>query len=345
MQKPKRLNQITIAKATGVSRATVSLVLRGGQGASEETKAKVLAAAAEMGYRPNALVHSIRSGKSRSIGILVPPHDSYWKDVCYGIHDELLRADHLPLFLWDSEHHNEPTEQYALKQIHRLLDHWVDGVILWPHFSDYYARHLHEFESRNIPLVIIDHNVPKLAADSVESDEDQIAILSISHLASLGHRNYLVVSGPDGLGWADERAAALIGEIKKIPGARSHQLRLPCDVDVSGSIAKTLGAHPEITAVASATDAFAQQTYLAAETLGWAIPLRLSVVGVGNLGFGRIMSPPLTSIHQDGYAVGVKAARVELDRSSGELTGPPRRFTIAPQLIVRNSTGACPEIS
>lgn len=339
MQKPKRLNQVTIAKATGVSRATVSLVLRGGQGASEDTKAKVLAAAEKMGYRPNALIHSIRSGKSRSVGVLVPPHDSYWKDVCYGIHDELLKSDHLPLFLWDSEHHSEPTEQYALKQIHRLLDRWVDGVILWPHFSDYYARHLHEFERRNIPLVIIDHTVPELAADSVESDEGQIAALSINHLAALGHKRYLVLSGPIGLGWADERCGALIREIEKIPGAQHQQLRLPSDTDVCEIIASTLKSDPGITAVASATDALAQQAYLAAEALGWQIPRRLSVVGVGNLGYGQIMSPPLTSIHQDGYAVGQKAARVELDRSSGSLNGPARRFTIAPRLILRSSTG------
>lgn len=337
--KPKRLNQVAIAKATGVSRATVSLVLRGGQGSSETTKAKVLAAAEKMGYRPNDLVHSIRSGKSRSVGVLVPPYDTYWKNVCHGIHDRLMEANHLPLFLWDSEHRSEPAEDYALKQIHRLLNRWVDGVILSPEFSHHYARHLHEFESRNIPLVVIDNTIPELPADIVESDEAEIAALACKHLASLGHHSYLILSGPENLGWADDRCKSFLEEIGKQEGSQTRILRLTCDIDVAEIIVDVLKATPSITAVLAATDAFAQQAYLAAKSLSWNIPQRLSVVGVGNLNFGKIMSPSLTTIDQDGYRVGQKAAQVELERSSGILIGAPRRFAIPVRLIERGSTG------
>jgi LacI family transcriptional regulator len=339
MQKPKRLNQLAIAKATGVSRATVSLVLRGGQGSSKETKAKVIAAAEKMGYRPNALVQGIRSGKSRSVGVLVPPHDTYWKDVCYGIHDRLVEANHLPLFLWDSEHHSEPSGDYALKQIHRLLDRWVDGVILSPEFSQHYATHLQEFERRNIPLVVIDHTIPELPADNVESDEAQIASLAVSHLVSQGHRSYLILTGPKQLGWADERCDQFVRELERHPGCKSHTVRLPLQTYATETVIEILRKDPSITAVLAATDIFAHQAYLAASALSWNIPARLSVIGVGNLNFDHVLSPPLTSIDQDGYQVGQKAAQVELERSSGILNGPARRFTIPVQLIERGSTG------
>ena len=114
MSKPKRLSQSAIAKATGLSRATVSLVLRGGSGPSEATQAKVISAAKRLGYQPNDLVHSIRSGKSRTVGVLAEPHDSYWRDVCYGIHDRLIESNHLPLFLW----HNHQTSQHAQRRGH-----------------------------------------------------------------------------------------------------------------------------------------------------------------------------------------------------------------------------------
>lgn len=339
MLKPKRLNQVAIARATGVSRATVSLVLRGGSGSSEETKAKVRAAAEKMGYRPNALVRSIRSGKSRTVGVLVPPHDAYWKDICYGIHDRLVEADHLPLFLWDSEHHNESGEQYALRQIHRLLDGWVDGVILWPEFSKHYAQHLQEFERRNIPLVVIDHSVPGFGADVVESNEAMIAELIVNHLASQNHRSYLIVSGPLELGWADARCRALLDRLAKIPHSEAHVLRLPFGADLEEAITGFLESQTSITAIVATTDNFARKTYQAAHRLGLDIPGKISVIGVGNLAFSSVLSPPLTTIHQNGYAVGQKAAQVELERSSGILTGPPRFYSVPVSLVERGSTG------
>jgi LacI family transcriptional regulator len=343
MAKPKRPNQTAIAKATGLSRATVSLVLRGGSGPSESTQAKVLAVARRMGYQPNELVHSIRSGKSRTVGVLVQPYDSYWRDVCYGVHDRLIEAHHLPLFLWNNDRPNN--EEYGCEQIRRLLSRWVDGVILSPNFADLYASHLHEFQTRNIPLVIIDHTAASGAADSVGSDERQIAQLLVSHLTQLNHRQILVVSGPQGLGWADNRARAVKDEIAKVAGGVSHELRVPLEPlepnempEIATMIAAALQQKPEITAVIACTDRMAKSVYKAARELKWAIPDRLSVVGVADLNFSAVLPPPLTTVRQDGYAIGRQAAQVELERSAGLLSGPPRSFQIPATLIVRGST-------
>lgn len=348
MTKPKRLSQSAIAKATGLSRATVSLVLRGGAGPSEATQAKVLSAAKRLGYQPNDLVHSIRSGKSRTVGVLAEPHDSYWRDVCYGIHDRLIESNHLPLFLWHN--HQVVSEEYARQQIHRLLSRWVDGVILWPFFAEVYAKHLHEFQTRNIPLVIIDHTIPGTEADVVESDESQIAEQLVAHLYALNHRSFLVVSGPQHIGWADNRASSMRNELEKHAGAIVHELRVPQPstipseskelAEVSRMIAETLSQHPQITAVIACTDIIAQSVYSAAHALDWSIPERLSVVGVADLNFAELMSPPLTTVRQNGYTIGRQAAQVELERSAGLLSGPSRLFQVGTSLIVRQSTAA-----
>jgi LacI family transcriptional regulator len=338
MLKPKRLNQLTIAKSLGVSRATVSLVLRGGKGASEETTKKVLNMARKMGYRPNALVHSIRSGKSRSIGVLVPPHDSHWQAVCYGIHDRLMEAEHLPLFLWDTEHHTQSSEAYALEQINRLLDRWVDGVILWPQFSTYYARHLHEFQSRNIPLTIIDHAEQELDADTVYSDEAMIADLAATHLASLGHRHFLNIQGPKNLGWADSRSNAVVKKLNSLRDINVITIRPEFHTNVEQEITSTLRDHPYITAVISGTDHLAKMACNAAQNLGMSVPKQLSVIGVGDLNFAKTMTPALTTINQHGYEIGKKAAQLNLERSAGILTGPARHHKIPVSLVQRSST-------
>jgi LacI family transcriptional regulator len=344
MSKPKRLNQAAIAKATGLSRATVSLVLRGGTGPAEATRAKVFSAARRMGYQPNALVHSIRSGKSRTIGVLVQPYDSYWRDVCYGIHDRLIEAGYLPLFLWNNDQPNN--EEYGCEQIRRLLSRWVDGVILSPNFADLYASHLHEFQTRNIPLVIIDHVAVRGAADRVGSDESQIATLLVTHITRLGHRQILVVSGPEGLGWADKRATAIKTAIEKVEGGVPHLLRVPLEPlepnempEIAQMIAATLRQKPEITAVLACTDRIAKSAYRAAQELQWTVPQRLSVSGVADLNFSALLTPSLTTVRQDGYAMGRQATQFVLERTAGLLTGPPRSAQVPVTLVERGSTG------
>lgn len=338
--KPRRPSQLAISKAAGVSRTTVSLALRGGQGLTAETQARVLAVARKMGYRPNALVHSIRSGRSRTVGVLAHPHDSYWRSVCHGIHDRLVDADHLPLFLWNNENAALSPEAYAVNQIHRLLDRWVDGVILWPYFAALFSQHLQEFETRNIPVITIDHQQPDIAADSVESDEPMIARLIVSHLTALGHRRFLIITGPEGVGWADNRSAAIAAELRAAGVARGDVdvLRVALKGDVSPDVRRTLVARPGVTAVIPCTDSFALAVYRAAAELRLAIPERLSVIGVADLDFASLISPALTTIRQDGYEIGRQAAQLELERSAGLLTGPPRQLRLPVSLIERGST-------
>jgi DNA-binding LacI/PurR family transcriptional regulator len=97
-------------------------------------------------------------------------------------------------------------------------------------------------------------------------------------------------------------------------------------------------AHPGVTAVIACTDKFAQNTYEAAAILNWEIPDRISVIGVADLDFAAVMSPPLTTVRQDGYAIGRRAAQVELERSTGLLIGPPRFFREPGTLVIRQST-------
>lgn len=230
-----------------------------------------------------------------------------------------------------------------------MLSRWVDGVILSPNFADLYASHLHEFQTRNIPLVIIDHVAAKGAADRVESDETQIAALVVAHLTSLQHRNILVVSGPEGLGWADKRATAAKNEIDKTAGGVAHVLRVPLEPlepnempEIVTMIAEALQEKPEITAVLACTDRIAKSAYRAAQQLKWPIPGRLSISGVADLNFSALITPPLTTVRQDGYAIGRRAAQFALERTAGLLSGAPRVAQVPVTLLERGSTGLAP---
>src|SRR5580658_9189958 len=100
--KPSRplASQKRIAEEAGVSQSTVSLVLAGHRLNSDATSRRVLEAAERLGYRPNLLVRGIQTGKTGTIGVLIPPFDFYWGEVLCGIHDVLTEKDSVPITLW-----------------------------------------------------------------------------------------------------------------------------------------------------------------------------------------------------------------------------------------------------
>ena len=202
-----QVNQKRIAEQAGVSQSTVSLVLSGRRVSSDETSQRVLKAAERLRYRPNLLVRGIQTGKTRMIGVMMPPFDFYWSEVLYGIHDVLTDADHVPITLWTAHTGATPRQRNApgdeLLQIHRLLDRRVDGVILWPPFSQAFSEHVNEFSSRNLPVVTIDHELPpEYNADYVGSDEASGGRMAAKHLYDQGHRRMGHLAGPPVATWA-----------------------------------------------------------------------------------------------------------------------------------------------
>ena len=99
IQSNRAASQAAIAARAGVARTTVSLALRGGEGLNADTLKRILQAADELGYRPNNLVQALRSGRTGLVGVLVPPCDTFWSDVLYGIHDVLIAQNHVPMAL------------------------------------------------------------------------------------------------------------------------------------------------------------------------------------------------------------------------------------------------------
>jgi LacI family transcriptional regulator len=343
-----QISQKRIAEEAGVSQSTVSLVLAGRNVSSEETRRRVIAAAERLKYRPNLLVHSIQTGKTRMIGVMAPPMDYYWSQVLYGVHDVLVAADHVPINLW-TKHSGAAVQDRTgyeideLEQIHRLLDRRVDGVILWPPFASLFSDHVHEFTTRDLPVVTIDHELPaEFKSDSVGSDEAQGGRVVAEHLIELGHRRIGHLAGASVASWAVRRRTAFERALAAYP-----QASLVVEEAPAGEIAQAMpqalallaGANRP-TAVFAATDLYAKCVYRAAAEMGLRIPNDLSVVGFSDDGFAQDMIPPLTTVRQPAYEIGRKAAELVLGRSSGTIMGRQvRRVDLPVRLIVRNSTG------
>lgn len=312
-------SQSAIAKRAGVARTTVSLVLRGGRGLNPATVKKVLKAAEELGYRPNMLVKSIRTGKTRMIGVMMPPSDSHWAKIMYGIHDELTDRDYVPLFLWSAHEEQSYDEQRELAQVHRMLDRRIDGVILWPLFAKMYSQHIQEFSSRNLPVVTVDCRINKeVKADSVCSDDYEGVKAVVEHLTGKGHRRFIHFSGPLNEEWAKMRRTGFRNTLKAC-GFKARMVEVPMKGPYEQIIRAELSRMNGPTAVFAATDNIARTVYQVAFSMGLNIPDDLSVVGFGDLDFSQHLHPPLTTVHAAPYEMGRRAAQIVIDRVEGVL--------------------------
>jgi LacI family transcriptional regulator len=267
---------------------------------------------------------------------MVPPFDSHWAQVLYGIHDELSKNDYAPIFLWSAHRDEEMDEQRELKPVHRLLDHRVDGVILWPYFAQMYAGHIKEFSDRNLPVVTIDCRINDgVKADAVLSD-DQIGTKAVAeHLVGLGHKNILHFCGPDSEDWAKMRRESFSAEVD------CECVEVPLKPPRAGIIRDALKQFPDTTAVFASTDHIARDVYEVAAELGLNIPGDLSVVGYSDLEFAKYLYPALTTVHANPYAMGRRAASLLIDRLEGGLKEKNSQVDYLPvELINRNSTKA-----
>jgi LacI family transcriptional regulator len=342
-----QISQKLIAEQAGVSQSTVSLVLSGRRVTSDETTQRVLKAAERLKYRPNLLVRGIQTGKTRMVGVMMPPFDYYWSEVLYGIHDMLAAADHVPITLWAAHTDPGPRRRNApakgleeLEQIHRLLDRRIDGVILWPSFANLFYQHVEEFSSRNLPVVVIDHQLPpEYGADFVGSDEASGGRMIAEHLYSLGHRRFGHLAGRRTATWAIARRRAFENSIAKMPGANNVTIECAAD-DVSLSVREArqmLSLPDRPTAIFAACDFYAKSVYQAAAELDLRVPEDVSVVGFADDDFTAEMSPPLTTVRQPAYEIGRRAAEIVLARSMGRMRERTVHEELPVTLVVRES--------
>src|SRR3990170_4048693 len=259
-----------VAKAANVSLAAASRILRGDRERfGDETCRRVLEASRKLGWRRNLLVNGMQTGRTQTIGVMIPPYDSFWVSVLSGIHDMLAASDYLPITIWIGSlgdmPHFEKDEAEGLRQINRLLDRRVDGLILWPTFSVDYYHHFPEFVERRVPVAVIDHY--STVADSVETDEEQATAVVADHLLGLGHRRIACLSSREtpSQTWAVKRRGSFEEAVRRRPDATVKSWRLNAQGSNGLEVARQLLADDlRPTAVFTVSDHEAEFVYEAA---------------------------------------------------------------------------------
>ncbi|MCE2780529.1 LacI family DNA-binding transcriptional regulator [Limnohabitans sp.] len=320
-----------VAKQAGVSPSTVSRILNGTAQVSEEKQALVKAVIEELGFRPDPAARSLAGGRTMSIGVLTQFIDSpYYGEALRGIEDELHKANYVPLFV--SGHWNEAEEK---NRLFMLQERKVDGIIV---LTGKLANETLVEMAAKIPVVVTGRRLSASGLFSIDFDNTEGASLAVRHLHALGHTRVAFISGPLDHPDATERLQGFKEEASKKGMALDDELIVYSDYQEAGgfrAMNSLLDARVQFTAVLAANDQMAYGARLALHRSGLRVPEDISLIGFDDLPHSAFTLPPLTSVRQSVYEIGVSAAKAMIDILNKQ--NPPSRL-VAAELVVREST-------
>ncbi|MBN2712674.1 MAG: LacI family DNA-binding transcriptional regulator [Planctomycetes bacterium] len=329
-----------IATCSGCSVTTVSRVLRQQGDISEDTRVRVMDAAKKLKYRPNFLVRGIQTGKTMTIGMVTLLSD-YHAQILQGVHDRLIEDEYVAIVLRnDKKPDGSFAQESETNQIHRLVDRRIDGIIMTPVEDEENEAYLREIRNHELPLVLVDRDMPNAASNFVGSDDYLGGKMAAEHLLENGHRRIAHLAGPDFVTTARLRKEGFLDALKAAGINDSVVITDKTFADGMAQARELLSSADRPTAIFTANDLLAAGTYKAAAELGISIPDDLSVVGFGNLSFGEMINPALTTFDQQPYNIGRIAADMLLEMINPEASAhesKPVKKHLAPILIPRKS--------
>jgi LacI family transcriptional regulator len=327
-----------IARELGVSITTVSKVLNNRDDIGEDTRARVLARVAALGYRPNAVARSLTLRRTHTLGIVVPDlMHSFFVEIVTAI-EACVSRRHYGLLVCNLA--EDPAKERP--QLEMLLERQVDGIVLAAATATRNGDLLRRIVGMGKGLVLIDRDDhPGVACHRVITDDEEVGHVAATHLLDLGHRAIGHLTGPP-LVHAKRRRQGYARAL------RERRVRIDAKKIVTGgfrepegyaAMERLLRSSPDVTAVFAVNDPAAIGAMKAAWERGLRIPEDISIVGAGDIAHGDMLKVPLTTVSWSRRDLGTRAAELILDQIEKNAAGPFDRAIIPPELVVRASSG------
>lgn len=306
-----------IARKLGLHHSTVSRALRDYPDISEATKEKVKKVARQMNYSPNIVAQSLKTKKTKLVGIIVPEiiHDFFSKAIS-GIENVVYNNGYVPIVLQS----NESSSREELN-VDAMITNRVAGLIVSISQDTKSSQHFQRFIDKGIPLVFFDRVIQGLKAGYVISDDEQGAYLGSQYLIDKGYKNIAYFSGPGNLTICKNRLHGFKRALKK------NKFPLDSNLIFHGSLHEENGyqtiekliADDNIPdAIFAVNDPVAMGAYKKIKEAGLKIPQDIAVLGFSNNEVSSYLDPALSTIDQFPAEMGEKAAQILFTRMQEE---------------------------
>lgn len=333
----ERLSIEDIAREAGVSKATVSQVLRNTGRISEETRRQVMQTASRLGYVYNRAAANLRAGQSTTVGIgITSLTNPFYADLVSGAANVLEAAGFFPMIV-NLEDNHERQQRFARS----LNENMAAGSMLSlaPGTSRAAVAEWH----RTVPhCVMLLRQPPGGLFDFVGVDNYEGSAAAVYHLIELGHRSIGFLGGIAGSASRAERVRGWRAAMEEQGLVAGDTLTEFCGATISegsAGVQKLMRRHPEVTAVACYQDVVAFGATIGLRKLGIEPGRDVSITGFDDISMAADWDPALTTISVTPRELGAEAARLLIRRIT-EPKAPIKSLYIRPQLVVRNSTAA-----
>ncbi|APZ41705.1 LacI family DNA-binding transcriptional regulator [Acidihalobacter ferrooxydans] len=310
-----------VAKAAGVSTATVSYVINNTKPVSAKTRAKVEAKVTALGYRPSASARALRTGRHRMLGLLLPDLANPFFPALAQTVAETARDLGYGLMLSVTGNDSEVRALSAIQQR-------VDGIVWVPETRQPDIK-------PHRPTVLIDRIGPELTEfDSVSADHRDGGRLLARKVRELGHHRIGLLAGPAGSVSGRQRREALCAEL----GDRQPAwiIEVPYSSELPEAAVRQL-LHTDATLVVAANDAVAIGAMRVLKANGRRVPADISLIGFDDIPWATLVDPPLSTVRQPVRAIGRRAVELLRRRLDTE-TSEPTHLILPVEYVARGTT-------
>jgi LacI family transcriptional regulator len=323
-----------VARAAGVSIATVSRVFNGSNRVSDAARRRVQSAAVRLDYLPNVAARSLTTSRTHALGVLLPDlYGEFFSDVIRGI-DHAARRGKYQILLASSH-----ADAHDLLAAARSMRGRIDGLVAMASDRDSAAAIAQV--ARYFSVVILNPRARVDGCSSVSIANLQGARALVEHLIGLGHRRVGIIQGPAGNGDAEQRRRGYRQALRGAGIPHDPSLEFRGDfTEASGHAAaqEILRCTPRPTAIFAANDYMAIGALSALREAGVDVPGEMAVTGFDDIAMARYLSPPLTTVCVDAFELGERAIEVWMQRAADP---SHRRHEVLPAtVVVRSSCGS-----
>lgn len=335
-----RSGQVTIkdlARELGISPSTVSKALKNHPDISVDTKKRVGELAKKLNYKPNAIALSLRSNRTKTIGLVIPETvHHFFSSVISGIEDVAYDAGYNIMIFQSNESYNR-----EVIAISALLDARIEGILISLSRETRNYDHLSNILNSGVPMVMFDRVCDEINTDKVTVDDFEGAYNAVNHLIRSGCRRIAHLAGPPGLSITDLRRNGYLEALRDNKMEFDRDLVVYCDSFNRAQIRtkQLMNRLQPPDGIFTVNDFTATGVVKSLHEMKLRIPEDVSVIGFSNGLITQVTYPTLSTVDQHGYEMGQISVQLLLDRLINRQEEQPFiHHVLKTELIIRGST-------